>query len=256
MASRSADDILRFPRGGSAGECVHRVFERVDFTAPAGWPAVIDAALDGLPGTDASNRPARAAMLMRMLREVCQAPLLPAAEGAPPLRLGELPTGRRLNELEFHLSAPSLSAAALNAELATLGYAVPPLAFGPLHGWLRGFIDLVFEHAGRWYVLDWKSNHLGFTPADYTPAACARAMAAQGYHLQALVYALALQRLLALRLPGYRHEAHFGGVAYVFVRGFRPGWTDDAGRPCGLHLDRPGAQTLQRLEALFQGAPR
>jgi exodeoxyribonuclease V beta subunit len=235
---------------------VHRVFERADFTQPAQWPAVVEAALDGLPGTEPTNRPARAAMLLRMLREVCAAPLLPAAAGQAPMRLGELPMGRRLNELEFHLSAPSLSAAALNAELTALNYPVPPLAFGQLQGWLRGFIDLVFEHDGRWWVLDWKSNHLGPSPAHYTPAACARAMADQGYHLQALVYALALQRLLALRLPGYRHEAHYGGVAYVFVRGFRPGWTDAEGRPCGLHIDRPSAEVLQRLDALFQGAGR
>ena len=193
-------------------------------------------------------------MLRRLLRDVCSTPLGPASPaGTAPFSLADLDPQRRLHELEFHLEAPALSAAALNTELARLRYPVPPLAFGSLQGYLRGFIDLVFEHGGRHYLLDWKSNFLGHGPADYTPAACARAMAAQGYHLQALVYALALDRLLRLRRADYRHEHHFGGVIYLFVRGVRPGWTDADGQPCGVVFDRPRPPVLERLDALFRG---
>ena len=54
--------------------------------------------------------------------------------------------------------------------LRRLGYEVPRLAFRDLDGYLKGFIDLVFEHDGRYYVLDWKSNHLGYAPSRLRPS--------------------------------------------------------------------------------------
>jgi exodeoxyribonuclease V beta subunit len=250
-APLAPDDVLHFPRGPAAGDCIHAVFEHADFQRPAGWPAAAEAALGllpaGLVAADPAGPAALSAMLQRMLREVCDTAI------APGLRLRDLPPERRLNELEFHLGAPSLSAAALQAGLARLGYPTPPLGFGHLGGYLRGYIDLVFEHGGRSYLLDWKSNHLGDEAAAYRPEACARAMARHGYHLQGLVYALALHRLLALRRPGYRHERDFGGVFYLFVRGVRPGWTDEHGRPCGVHFHRPPLATLDAFARLLEG---
>jgi exodeoxyribonuclease V beta subunit len=196
-------------------------------------------------------------MLHRMLVDVLATPL--PLGSAQPLRLADLPRSRRLTELEFHLPSHRLDAAALNATLAELGYAVPRLAFAPLRGYLKGFIDLVLEHEGRYFVIDWKSNHLGDAPTDYGAAALAAAMAAQGYHLQALLYSVALDRFLRCRVPGYDAERHFGGVAYLFVRGLRPGWTSASGVPAGLHFHRPAPEAIRRLSALFDdldpGAP-
>jgi exodeoxyribonuclease V beta subunit len=120
-----------------------------------------------------------------------------------------------------------------------------------LQGYLRGFIDLVFEQQGRFHVLDWKSNHLGNHPADYAAAPLARAMAAHGYELQALLYTVALHRHLSRRLPGYRYEKHFGGAYYLFVRGVRPGWVE-GGVHTGVHVLRPPLALVERLSAMFQ----
>jgi len=125
-----------------------------------------------------------------------------------------------------------------------------------LQGYLRGFIDLVFEQQGRYWVLDWKSNHLGERPADYAAAALERAMAAHGYTLQALLYLVALHRHLARRLPDYRYEQHVGGALYLFVRGVRPGWLDAHGAPGGVHLWRPPLALVERVSALFQPQAR
>mgnify|MGYP000352486952 FL=1 len=111
----------------------------------------------------------------------------------------------------------------------------------------------MFEHRGRYHLLDWKSNHLGRCAADYAGAALQRAMDQHGYTLQALLYALALHRHLGQRLPGYRHEQHFGGVYYLFVRGVRPGWTLAGGERAGVHLQRPTLQVLRTLDALLDG---
>jgi len=156
-------------------------------------------------------------------------------------------------ELEFHLHAPRLSAAALGRTLAAHGWPAPRLGFGQLQGYLKGFIDLVLQHDGRWFVVDWKSNHLGDRPADYAAPALQAAMLAHHYPLQALLYSLALQRWLQQRQPGYSHAQHFGGALYLFVRGLRPGWQQADGTPTGLHLLRPSAALLADVSALLDG---
>lgn len=248
------DDILRFPRGASAGDCLHAIFERIDFTAPGGWSDAIARGLFAHPQSLRGARPGEAtpllaAMAARMLADVLEARL---PDG---IVLGSIPPTRRLTELEFSLPAPRVSAGALNAALRGLGYDVPRLAFRDLEGYLKGYIDLVFEHGGRYYVLDWKSNHLGYASADYGPAALQAAMSEHSYALQYLLYALAVDRYLRHRLPGYRHDTHFGGVLYLFVRGVRPGWTNADGTSAGVFHDRPSAATLARLDALFAAAP-
>ena len=105
------------------------------------------------------------------------------------------------------------------------------------------------EHAGRWYVLDYKSNWLGPAPADYGPAALAAAMHAGGYTLQSLVYLVALHRYLSVRLPGYEYERHVGGAFYLFVRGIDPA----AGMRRGVYFDRPTTACLLALDDCFRG---
>jgi len=249
------DDPLLFPRGPAAGEAIHLAFEQVDFTERATWRAGIAAALQKLRTMGVANAPGddggvlRARMLARLLEGTLDTPL--PLETPLPLRLADLPASRRLVELEFHLPSHRFDADALNAALADLGYAMPRLAFAALRGFLKGFIDLVFEHEGRFFVLDWKSNHLGDTPAHYGQQAMAAAMRDQGYHLQYLLYLVALDRYLRHRLAGYDPARHLGGAVYLFVRGVRPDWRQADGAPAGVFFHRPTADAIARLSALF-----
>jgi exodeoxyribonuclease V beta subunit len=255
------DDILRFDRGATAGDCMHAVFERVDFTRPAGWSGAIATVLRKFaPALGAGSGPDRAAdpdlnarRLRQLLADVLNTPL--PVGTSQPLRLSDVPRSRRLTELEFHLPSHRLEAAALNEALARAGHAVPRLAFGALRGFLKGYIDLVVEHEGRHFIVDWKSNHLGDRPADYDADRLGEVMAEQGYHLQYLLYSVALDRHLRRRIRDYRPEQHFGGVLYLFVRGVRPGWVGANGRPCGLYFHRPSAAVLQELSALLEPDP-
>jgi exodeoxyribonuclease V beta subunit len=98
------------------------------------------------------------------------------------------------------------------------------------HGaYVRGSLDLAFEHQGLTYFADWKSDSL----ASYGPEALARHVAAH-YMDQAKLYALAVVRLLGVRSRA-DHEARFGGLLYCFLRGFgetgglwsaRPRWDE------------------------------
>ncbi len=249
------DDILYFPRGAAAGDCVHALFESIDFTAASEWPRAIEQvlvaypqSLPGLPAADAGKRLAR--MLRRLLDDVL-ATTLPDG-----IVLATVPRRHRLVELGFHLPSAAITAPAINRWLQAHGYRLPGLNFPPLAGYLKGFIDLVFCHADRFYVLDWKSNHLGYTAADYGQERMAAAMSEHGYHLQYLLYCVALHRYLRQRIADYDYERNFGGVLYLFVRGVRPAWQAAAGgerAPCGVYQHRPSASTIASLDALLAG---
>ena len=97
----------------------------------------------------------------------------------PGLSLAQLTPEHCLSEMEFCCRCPHLSAAALNRCLAAgdpLSAQAPALAFNEVQGMLKGFIDLVFEHDGRFYVVDYKSNYLGDNAAAYQQDAMAQAM--------------------------------------------------------------------------------
>lgn len=243
----ATDDILAFPRGMVAGTCLHAMLERSDFRDQQTWLPAVRAGLalypQNLPGPDARGRLER--MALSMIEDVVGTPL-PTG-----FALRDVDTARRLDELEFHLPSDGLRAAQLSRLLERFGYRGPELRFGKLDGYLNGFIDLVFEHAGRYYLLDWKSNHLGTTPASYRQEALADEMAQYGYHLQYLLYCVALDRHLALRLGGYDRATHFGGVLYLFVRGVRPGW-QAGGRPAGVYFHRPHDDAIDALSRLLQ----
>ncbi len=239
------DDILRFPKGANAGDCIHRAFELCDFPNPETWDSAITQALSEHPQNDLANDRGLTAMMRRMMHDVLNTSL---PDG---IVLGKLARQKRLTELGFHLPSSRLSANTLNQTLRRLDYDVPRLSFGDLECYLKGFIDLVFEHQGRFYILDWKSNHLGFDIADYDAPSLAQAMAGNGYHLQHLLYSVALNRYLARRVRGYRYETHFGGVLYLFVRGVRPDWKNADGAASGVYFHRPDKHAIRQLDALF-----
>jgi exodeoxyribonuclease V beta subunit len=130
-----------------------------------------------------------------------------------------------LPEMEFWLPADRIEAKEIDAHCRThilVGVDRPALAERQLHGMLMGFADLVFEHGGKYWVLDYKSNYLGEDDAAYSSDALAYAMAHHRYDVQAAIYMLALHRLLKLRLgASYNPEQHLGGAVYLFLRGIQ-----------------------------------
>lgn len=247
-----ADDILLFPASRYAGNCLHAVFEEVDFTDESTWDAAIAQALLRHPPYGRTHPEAGktkeelAAMIRQMLKNVLATPL---HDG---MRLADIGLEKRLTELEFFLPAKQVAAPALNALLPS-DYPVSKLAFAQLEGYLKGLVDLVVEHNGRFYILDWKSNLLGNRQADYGEEAINGAMAEHNYHLQHLLYTVALDRYLAHRMPGYAYDTHFGGVLYLFVRGVRPAWFKEDGTPCGVFFRRTDEALIRALDALLSG---
>lgn len=165
--------------------------------------------------------------------------------------LNTVENGHKLVEWPFCLSSAPLSAGKMNRLAKRFGYAVPQLVFDDMTAYLNGFVDLVFEADGRFWLLDWKSNHLGYRQEDYCTARIDRAMTEHGYHWQYLLYTVALHRYLASRMPKYDYDRHFGGVFYLFVRGVRPAWRQADGSPSGVFFHKPGRHVIEAADRLF-----
>ena len=158
-------------------------------------------------------------------------------------QLGTIPANRRSPELSFALALDdgrALPVAELNQLFADFGQPLHLPPDGRHYRYLRGEIDLVYEHEGRFYILDYKSNYLGERWDDYRGAALQRAMAEHPYGLQAALYQLALYRRL-----GGRADL-LGGVEYAFVRGLSPAWPG-----CGLFYWAPPVEFLRSLDELL-----
>lgn len=161
------------------------------------------------------------------------------------LALGQLQHCRA--ELEFWMPLGTLQTPALDSLLRQWvlpGRDRPALRAQRVQGLLMGFADLVIEHQGRYGVLDYKSNRLGPDTQAYEPAALEQAVLDHRYDLQAVIYVIALHRLLRSRLgPRYDPQQHLGPAQFFFIRGL-----DHAqGGVCTLSLPPPAIEAFDTL---------
>jgi exodeoxyribonuclease V beta subunit len=244
-------DIFAFPRGARAGKCLHAIFEHLDFAKrdPAGVETLVRRALD-THGFDTQ--------WTRAVTDMVQAVLATSLDAAGTLRLGDVTASQRLDELEFYYPIHELSDRGVRDVLLEWGFPdeirqrIGTLTFSTTQGYMRGFIDLVFEHGGRYYLADYKSNWLGATAESYGEPQLVRAMARETYYLQYLVYCVALHRYLGSRVSGYGYDTHFGGVHYLFVRGMRP----EHGSRYGVYSARPPEGLIRALDEYLRTGRR
>ncbi|HEJ0423214.1 TPA: exodeoxyribonuclease V subunit beta [Citrobacter koseri] len=231
----------QFPRGASPGTFLHSLFEDLDFTQPVD-PAWVREKLE-LGGYDAHWEP----VLTQWLDAVLQAPLTERG-----VSLRHLSAREKQVEMAFYLPiAQPLIASQLDALIRRfdpLSAGCPPLDFMQVCGMLKGFIDLVFRHEGRYYLLDYKSNWLGEDSTAYTQEAMASAMQTHRYDLQYQLYTLALHRYLRHRIADYDYERHFGGVIYLFLRG-----VDREYPRQGIFSTRPDGELIALMDEMFAG---
>lgn len=253
LSALDPDSIFTFPAGASTGKCWHAIFEAIDFDASSeAIHAHVETQLE-LYGflKSKSERTARIAVTQRMVLRVLTTPLTNFV-GTETHCLTEIPACDKLVEWEFNFSTPRNSRTTqairnllLNEpayrpfveSLDTWNHALP-------NGYLTGFIDLLYRYKGRYYIIDWKSNRLKETLESFSHEGLREEMALHGYWLQYLIYTVAVHNYLAARLPDYDYDTHFGGVHYLFLRGF-----DHATR--GLFSDRPPKALIDALSHLL-----
>ncbi|KAA5844617.1 exodeoxyribonuclease V subunit beta [Pseudomonas chlororaphis] len=242
----SGADIHRFPRGPNPGTFLHGLLEWAGDEGFAADPVAIEDAI-----ARRCNRRGWQGWIKTLsdwLRHLLQLPL-PAGAGRPPVVLAQLSQYRV--EMEFWFASHKVDVLKLDELVRQYTHqGVPRVTAEPvlLNGMFKGFIDLTFEHEGRYYVADYKSNWLGVDDAAYTEQTMEQSILDNRYDLQYVLYLLALHRQLRARLADYDYDRHMGGALYLFLRG-----TGSASR--GVFFTRPPRELIERLDRLFQGKP-
>ena len=249
---RTIQTIYDFPRGTRAGSCLHDIFEHLDFP---NWNCaearkVLEEKLVrwgfGAEWTE---------VIVGMVQNVLTA-LLPGADG--PFTLSSLEQKDRLHEFEFYVPMELVTTKGLSSLFTPKGgprvtpsfaELVRRLNFRPVRGMLKGFVDMIFLHNGRYYIVDWKSNYLGGRVEDYAVDRLTPVMEHEFYTLQYHMYVVALHRFLGVRLKGYTYDTHFGGIFYLFLRGI-----DGAKPGFGIYADRPERSVVESLARYVTGS--
>jgi exodeoxyribonuclease V beta subunit len=158
--------------------------------------------------------------------------------------LSELNAQNAWPEMGFTFKTHGVSTLQIDALISNhmhAGQARPSLQAQLLNGLLTGFMDVVFEHEGRYFVLDYKSNKL----PSYTPDNITHSMLSHRYDVQYTLYILAVHRLLKSRLENYDYEQHMGGAVYLYLRGI-----DQTGQ--GVYFSKPPFELIDALDKAFK----
>jgi exodeoxyribonuclease V beta subunit len=240
-----------FPAGARYGTLLHDLLEWLSQNnwpvanaqahewAKQAWANLLERKASWLQLDDAPR-----AQIEPWLQAVVQTPLPLTELNAAPLTLCELSTEHMWPEMEFNLEVSHVSATALDQLIQSHvfeGTPRPALQARVMQGMLTGSMDLVLQHDGRYWVVDYKSNKL----PSYDSATLQDAVLHKRYEVQYVLYTLALHRLLKVRLPGYDYAEHIGGAVYLFLRGIHA-------EGAGVHLQRPPQALIEALDALFE----
>ena len=246
-------DIFTFPHGARPGTFLHEILEQADFSNEQ--PLEQDYICKKLHyfGYEEIWSP----VIALMLENLRHTKLHDEISG---LKLSNVSPANCLHELEFYYPLARLTPEDLKGifrckdpcgsapgSATLIDRQLERLNFSPSRGFMRGFIDLVFEFDGRFYLVDWKSNYLGANIENYRRDKLLESVLSGFYFLQYHIYCLALHLYLKNRLSGYTFGSNFGGVFYIYLRGVN----QSLGPDYGIYHDRPDFQTIELLEARF-----
>jgi len=243
------DSLLRFAlaKGAHSGNLLHDILEHTDF-AHANWSESIKWPLIKYGDLTA---PFSEEDLVAWLEQVLLTPLTKESEDKTDFCLADIPLSKTMRESEFYFpmnAAKTDILAKLLTDHRNSQVALP--RYQSLKGMMHGFIDLVFEHEGKYFVCDYKSSHLGDNYTDYNHDAMKANIEKNYYDLQYLIYSLALHRYLKLNLPDYDVEKHFGGIYYLYLRGMS---NNKQYQGAGVYYRKITLDELTKLDALFLG---
>ena len=224
----------KLKKGAFSGNLLHSIFENIAFNDAYHWDKVVKRFLKrlALVNQDLYNE-----QLLNLLNHVTETEL---NDGQRTFKLSEVSNAVRLNEFEFDFSVKPFQTQSIK-QLSTPEVPFHLRTADHLEGMMNGKIDLFFEHAGKFYILDWKSNFLGDRVEDYDHDKVWAAMDENNYHLQYHIYTSAVCKYLKMRKPDFNYEMEFGGVFYLFLRGVRKGGD------FGLFFNKPEPSLIDKL---------
>lgn len=245
---RSEDSILFFPPGATSGTLLHEILEKVNFTRVSddATKSIIKDTLNKFNYSERWREPIHNMLQMLVNKDLKQ-------PGGGEFRLSQIGPDSCRKEMEFYFplrdidTRKVISVLDRQERIRGIGREIKEkrkISISNVKGFLKGFIDLVFEYGGRYYLSDWKSNNLGERDKCYAPEMMQSEILGSFYDLQYMIYTVALNQYLKKRIPDYSYEKHFGGVYYFFLRGIGPmsGSTDN-----GVYFDRPEQKLIDMM---------
>src|SRR4051794_6413827 len=140
------EGIHGFPGGMRAGTCLHLILEELDFADLSQLHPLVRTKLADFHFEGFDD------VVCDTLEKTLRVPL-----GEDNFTLSQISRQSRLSELEFTFSLTGLTTARLRKAFQINDFmrAIDRLQFARANGFMKGFIDLVFEHEGRFYFVDW-----------------------------------------------------------------------------------------------------
>ncbi|MGE5357188.1 MAG: UvrD-helicase domain-containing protein [Deltaproteobacteria bacterium] len=228
------DDFIfnALQKGAQSGLLIHHILERINFSNLSACKNIVTRAIEDF-GIKITERTLE--FYLELFDNIFNTILVPAE-----FKLAEINFWKRISEMEFYFSIDRFHTSGLQKILPGNG-----VSYSELEGVMHGFIDLVFEHNYKYYILDWKTNHLGYEIADYSFDALTDEIKKNNYELQYLIYSIALIRYLRSVRSDFDYNRDFGGVIYLFVRGMRKG------KNTGIYFNKPDESLLIELEKMI-----
>lgn len=225
--------IFSLPKGAKTGTLLHELFEQVVISKMENLDSVITEKLKS-HGFDEKWKP----VLEKLVRDTLDHFLLEK------IQLNKLAPQQCLIEMEFHFPVSNISP---NKILKIIRENDSTNESPSISGFMKGFIDLIFEEEGKYYILDYKSNFLGNFFQDYSQNHIKDEILHSSYDMQYHIYGVALHRMLKATLKEYKYEDHFGGVVYLFLRGI-----DTTQKGSGVYFHKPNKTSIEELDSYFE----
>ncbi len=260
-------DIFTFPAGAHTGECWHSIFEFLDFmSSDKAIKEMVNKQLSlaRLDKGDDETAETKRSITANMVKSVLNAELHVADKKT--VKLAEITEKQKLAEMSFDFSlSQSGDEYTKNAVWNVLNKhwgnstGENKLFLERLKNWettipggfMTGFIDLLFEQDGKYYILDWKSNRLNGKPEGFDRDGLASEIANHSYFLQYLIYTVAVHRFLGQCIKDYDYDKHFGGALYIFLRGVNQNINKNSQH--GIYYTKPEKNLIEDLSTALSG---
>ena len=236
QVNNSEQDVAELPRGPHTGNVIHDLLENIAFSTLAenNDISLLRDKSCMRYGLQTSSPDQIDQLLMNTVNTVL-------SNDNESFRLKDLKEHQCLKEMPFYLSMKTMDVSQINSILKDYP-TFQPLSEKKLCGYLTGFIDLICEYQGKFYVMDYKSNGL----QNYEEESLILAMHEHNYGLQYWIYTLVVHLYLQQRITDYSYEKHFGGVKYLFVRGM-----NESAENSGVYQTKPALKKIEQLAELF-----
>jgi exodeoxyribonuclease V beta subunit len=236
---KEEQNIFYFPKGEKAGSDLHKIMEKLDFSLQKEEIANFVKTELAEIYTDVQLN-----TLANTIYNILNIDLGRFSEDGS-FCLKDIDKTKRLTELEFYSYFSNLKGLKDSLisyfekkfdegfiEFEDFKKSLNKITFNQIKGYLHGYTDLVFYYQNKYYIVDWKFNHLGYNYNNYKKEDLIKAISNANYYLQYYIYLLSLYKYLKYRDKNFIAD-DIGGVFYIFARGVQENGTT------GIYFDRP-----------------